>query len=189
MKKKNYCLWNLVFDGLILISFKSIDLFLPVFSVAGLGSWESISLSMTSLGFGRGPWWAVATLPDVPSIQPSRHKHLPDQPSRSTHSLPAQPQQTALLPQGETLAKLLQAAKWQDSSWSQETFSPWSLQTRPSMINSQNCPQCVSSVEQGIETTQSGSVSWHCIRIYTSASLNLLKEVTVLPRKLKANRA
>lgn len=62
--------WKLVSDGLILISFKSIGVFPAVFSVAGLGLWESRSLSVPSVGFGPGPWWAVATWPAVPASTP-----------------------------------------------------------------------------------------------------------------------
>lgn len=48
---------------------------------------------------------------------------------------------------------------------------------------------CISYLEWGTEITEIGSVFWHCIRLYTSASVNLLKEVKVLCRKLKANHA
>lgn len=48
--------WKLGFDGLILIPFKSIGVFPTVFSVAGLDLRESGIFSMTSVGFGQGPW-------------------------------------------------------------------------------------------------------------------------------------
>lgn len=64
-----------------------------------------------------------------------------------------------------------------------------SLQTAASTTSSQNCPQCTPGLEWGTEITQMGSVFWHCIHIYSSASVNLLKEVKVLPRKLKADHA
>lgn len=72
--------WKLVSDGLIPISFKSIGVFPAVFSVAGLGSWESGSLPVPSVGVGAGPRWAVATSPAVPGFHPRRLKRLQDQP-------------------------------------------------------------------------------------------------------------
>lgn len=174
--------WKLVSDGLILISFKSIG----VFSVAELGLWESRSLSVPSVGFGPGPWWAVTTWPAVPASTPGNSNICRTSLAVMQMLCKRDCSKHPTAPRWELAQRVTggQAAG--------EELKPkdhLSLEPADKAICNKQPKLCITYWDWGTEITQIGRVFWRCVRIYTSASVNLLKEVKVLPRKFKANCA
>lgn len=141
---------------------------------------------MTLVGFEWGPWWAAGCCQMCLASQPG-----PSNTCRSSLAAAGtlHRQDSSKHPHGETLGRHSQP----QGRTTAEAKSPPLLEPADSTIHPQH-PKLPSGHpwfrvrdwnHTGFDVT--GSIFWHCTHLSTSASVNLLKEVKVLPRELKAD--